>query len=112
MSSLSPLRFSLSDPRLPGSRHRRLPVHGLDSSRRVGGDEEKETVRGVDPKLLLHGGNQEKEAKSGVPKGAATDSGDVFISVGNNVSCFASMILISNQGLSHVGFCVFLLRTG
>ncbi|KAG2282205.1 hypothetical protein Bca52824_053425 [Brassica carinata] len=53
-------------------------------------------------------GNYEK---SGVLKGAATDSGDAFISVGKNVSFFDSIILISNQGLSHVGFlCVFFLE--
>ncbi|KAF2564247.1 hypothetical protein F2Q70_00016542 [Brassica cretica] len=55
-------------PRLPGSRNRRPLAHGLASH-------ELRDVVG----FLKSLGNYEK---SGVLKGAATDSGDAFISVG------------------------------
>ncbi|CAN7123696.1 hypothetical protein HID58_006198 [Brassica napus] len=71
MLSLSPPTFSHSSPRLPGSRQRPL-AHGLASH---GDDQEKELLRDV-VGFLKSLGNYEK---SGVPKGATTDSGDAFI---------------------------------
>lgn len=127
MLSLSPPTFSHSSPRLPGSRQRPL-AHGLASH---GDDQEKELVR-----VLIWFWNTDFDYFSFVTLSwikaqrcrwvfeisrklweiwCAKRSYNWFrwcvYLVGKNVLFFTSIILTSNQVLSHVGFFfVFLLR--